>query len=132
MAKLNDLFLKVVREYIGDPRVLTDSGFVTGFVTGQAEKVHIGACRAAMFHPEVFNFELVHEIAANIAGIYGLQMHVFICGERREIWLVHPNAEAAYEAMVRTIEFGASLATANKLRGDLCGVEDIDPEYPWR
>lgn len=53
-----------------DPRAYR--AFAAGFVTGQAEKVYLGACVAAMFRPSEDRLSLMRELLDDITPRYGL------------------------------------------------------------
>lgn len=67
-----DIFRAVLAEVKPDD---LDS-FSLGIIFGQAEKVYLGACPAAMFKPAAEDFENVLAMVHNIAGRFGLQQRV--------------------------------------------------------
>ena len=46
--------------------------FAAGFASGQAEKIYLGACQAAMFRPSEERWDAVMEIVVKVRDRYGL------------------------------------------------------------
>lgn len=61
--------------------------FAAGFITGQMEKVYLGACGAAMFRPKDEDYEMVLEIIERSVEEYGLN----ILRVHDEIWVHHSS-----------------------------------------
>ncbi len=64
--------------------------FACGFVSGQAEKVFLGACPAAMFRPSPEHFEWLYDEVTKIAVRYGLEIAVLPSAQSKtpdEIWI---------------------------------------------
>lgn len=106
--------------------------FAVGFMTGQAEKIYLGACTAAMFRasPEYRLFALA--ALTNLSAIYGLEVSVFERPEiADEIWLHRPSARAE---LGQLSQLAVNSTEWHALRGKLCGVPDaeIDPLFHER
>jgi hypothetical protein len=113
--------------------------FTAGFITGQAEKIHLGACRAAMLRPALQHRELVRQILNYTCALYGLQWEFLdSCGE---FWLFEDD----YRAHVDMIDQMAQRINERELtayewhdyhleRGRLCGIPitQIDGRYHER
>ena len=101
--------------------------FTAGFCTGQAEKVHLGACKAAMFRPSAENREMLLEVLIDIAERYVL----CIVTTKDEIWIARrENAE-----LVRKMKaIQENSPEWHEFRGMLCGVpaEEIDRQFHHR
>src|SRR5688572_26875112 len=83
------LFLRAVRHFTctADPHnaVLL---FSAGHMCGQAEKIYLGACKAAMFCPSPEYHRWAFNAALYLSKVYGLQVSVFDNTEiADEIWL---------------------------------------------
>lgn len=62
--------------------------FAKGFVSGQAEKVYLGACNAAMFRPSDTTFDWILSDVSEACQRYRLFYHVFdLSGGIQEIWI---------------------------------------------
>lgn len=48
--------------------------FAAGFVSGQCEKVYLGACRAAMFRPSLERSAMLLEVVHDMGQRYGLNV----------------------------------------------------------
>lgn len=109
--------------------------FAAGFATGLAEKVHLGACRAAMMRPDEEDFNWLWERVERVARIYGLLLRINTYpdpGRSREIWLLRSHADlddfrAMRAAVPNSPEWHA-------LRGRLCGIpeNEIDVRFHER
>ena len=120
------LFLDGLLKYAGDNpekvRLLA-----AGFVTGQAEKVYLGACMAAMFRPSEAYRDMVWHLVVDIARRYELCFDAI--GD--ETWIWHPKAHGLISAMVHACELSEEW---HSIRGLLCGVpaREIDPTFHLR
>lgn len=108
--------------------------FFAGHMTGQAEKIYLGACAAAMFRPspEHRAFELL--ALAKLSAIYGLEVSVFERPEiADEIWLHHPSARGEVERLSQP-RLVVNSPEWHEVRGVLCGVpaNDIDHRFHER
>ena len=78
------------------------AAYVAGFVMGQAEKVFLGACRAAMFRPADNWREMLGARIDYVWDLYGLASkdvdgEIWICRRENvpavsELWMVDPNS----------------------------------------
>ncbi len=106
--------------------------FSAGHMTGQAEKIYLGACAAAMFRPSTEYSAWALQAAVYLSGLYGLQVNVFARDEiKDEIWL----HRAEHEGGIRSLQSEEYNSPAwHYLRGLLCGVPlgQIDPEFHLR
>ena len=92
------------------------------FVVGNAEKVAIGACRAAMSAPHKKDIHWFRPLHVAVGEEYGLLRHEIARSNRVECWLVR---DAAAHALLRR---GIN---DNVTRAYLCGIEagQIDSDY---
>ena len=98
----------------GDPE--KERLFAAGFVHGQAEKVYLGACMAAMFRPSTLEKQMmVQEIAERAAALYGL----VVLNIREEIWICRPEDKREVAQLLRMVINSSSW---HSHRGWLCGV----------
>lgn len=99
--------------------------FAAGFISGQAEKVYLGACRGAMFRPSPDWAARLLEIVRDVAARYGLIVRL-AARQNREIWLLRD--EAAVALLEEAEELGVPVERFHLLRGALVGVptEEID------
>ena len=103
--------------------------FAKGHMCGQAEKVHIGACRGAMFRPSEEHYKWLLAYAGETAENYGL--HVVCLDD--EIWLARDNPTV--ETLVRlgeTVEENSS--EWHEIRAAICGVpqDEVDRTFHLR
>lgn len=106
--------------------------FSAGHMTGQAEKVYLGACTAAMFRPSLEYSAWAFQAAVYLAGLYGLSVSTFGREDiADEIWIHRTNRTEN----VQNIQFEDFNSSAwHILRGMLCGVPigEIDTEFHLR
>lgn len=118
------LYQKQLDCYVnGDPKKVEP--FAAGFVSGQAEKVYLGACRAAMFRPSKDWFVLVERIARQVGQTYRLSTHVL----NDEIWLVHPDRGLSLFKKLTATPVNSELW--HVLRGILTGVSVGEIDYSF-
>ena len=130
-----------VREQFTGNDPVQNRAFAQGFMAGEAEKVYLGACMAAMFRPtSTIGWQLVEQWAIGICRIYGLVYAT--------IKYVDPsrNDEVVFEVWVcqdlEILKIVRSLTTNHDVngkswhmaRGVLTGVSanDIDPRFHER
>ena len=115
----------------GDPFLMR--AFAAGFVTGEAEKIYLGACAAAMFRPSKQHLDTLFRIALKASETYELSIRVLNCPDETEIWLFFYDARVGdvIGAMEKT---GRNTPTWHALRGVLTGVplREIDCEFHLR
>lgn len=99
--------------------------FAAGFVNGQAEKVYLGACRAAMFRPSPQHVPLVSSLVLDAADRYGLMVRSF----SGEIWLYRTAGD-----MDQLGTLAKDSPAWHRERGRLCGVpeDEIDERFHER
>jgi|SRR3989304_4911931 len=121
------MYLEALLKYAGDDPVNVKL-FAAGFISGQAEKVYLGACKAAMFRPSDINAPMVREICKDVAQRYGLMLLTY----EDEFWLVRNIG--ARSVLWTAIECETNSADWHVLRGMLCGVpkDEIDPTFHER
>ena len=104
--------------------------FAAGFVSGQAEKVFIGACRAAMFRPSVYKMEQLIEIVCEIANRYSLTARRLA----DEIWIWRTGDGAVEIDLERMIGMPSNNWLWHAIRADLCGISlrQFDPKFHER
>ena len=102
--------------------------FVGGFIGGQAEKVYLGACRAAMFRPSPENLYLVWKLAGDATRRYRLISSML--GD--EVWLLRNIG--AFELFEELHDMVPNSPIWHAARGQLCGVplEEIDYRFHER
>lgn len=113
--------------------------FAPGFILGQAEKVYLGACRAAMFRPEKRHRKLVGDVLFYACQQYDLrQIYLKTTGE---YWLFDKEYNAHMEMIalmsIRATEWPLTddeWYDYHKERGRLCGIPPwkIDGKYHER
>lgn len=104
--------------------------FAAGFVNGQAEKVYLGACRAAMFRPSQERSGMLLTLAEEAARRYGLALVSYV-GRHNEVWLCR-HFHAPDVIGLRDIEEDSPLW--HERRAWLCGVppDEVDREFHKR
>lgn len=113
----------------GDPLLL----FAAGMATGQAEKIYLGACSAAMFRPSPENRAKMIAVAVYLSGKYGLEVSLFERTEiRDEIWLHTKESTHVLSQCLQEEEYNSP--GWHYFRGLICGVplDRIDPEFHLR
>lgn len=106
--------------------------FAAGHMTGQAEKIYLGACPAAMFRPTLEYRDWCLACCMYLSSLYGLEVSVFDSpGLEDEVWIHKPS----HTGVVGSIQNEAPNSPSwHYLRGLLCGISqsDIDPEFHLR
>lgn len=106
--------------------------FAAGFAAGEAEKVYLGACRAAMFRPSEEHRTWILRVAVKLVVVYGLEVSLFERVEiNDEIWIHKPEAR---DELSQLSQMAANSPEWHTLRGRLCGIPDsnIDPKFHER
>jgi hypothetical protein len=104
--------------------------YAAGFVHGQAEKVYLGACRAAMFRPSEKWRSMMDAVVHDAARRYGLLVIPKV-GSQSEFWICRAKYERDVIRMAASEEDSAAW---HKRRAWLCGVPDseVDVEFHLR
>lgn len=114
----------------GDPVRL----FSAGHMCGQAEKIYLGACMAAMFRPSPEHYAYVHKVASKLACIYGLCVSTFDHEDLHdEIWL-HKLTQGPALLFEWMLAAEPNSPMWHYWRGMLCGVpsDQIDANFHLR
>jgi hypothetical protein len=120
-------YKEALERYAGDSPA-GQRAFAAGFVSGQAEKVYLGAAPAAMFRPSGERFDMVADIVADVASRYGLTWH-HVGGE---IWLCRDMLAVRMLNEMREIERDS--AVWHRQRAMLCGIpeNEVDVKFHLR
>lgn len=112
-----------------DPQRRRDA--TVGFWIGLAEKVGMGACRAAMVRPNLGKNPWATEALSAVANHWGLVVTTFKYGDITELWITRPANAVEVENLLTCAVNSPEWHTR---RGLLCGVpvEEIDPEFHLR
>lgn len=102
--------------------------FAAGFVSGQAEKVYLGACRAAMFRPSQDRYGMLIETVNEVASRYGLKV-ITPVGSKMEIWICRPIW--ANDVQMLLGKFVEDSPAWHSKRAWLCGVPDREIDYDF-
>ena len=106
--------------------------FAVGFAAGQAEKVYLGACKAAMFRPAAENLEWYTGELKKIVDIFGLVMvpQTTGCLETPwEIWIHRPDTQIG-----AWLDHETNSPEWHRLRAEACGIpqDEVDVNYHLR
>lgn len=107
--------------------------FACGHVTGQAEKIYLGACSAAMFRPSLEFRDSVLKACILCSSVYSLEVSVFEREEiTDEIWLHTANVRDFLGWSMQNVEYNSP--NWHWIRGTLCGIPEtvIDTEFHLR
>jgi hypothetical protein len=124
------LYLEALTQYTdGDPEKVRL--FAAGFIHGQAEKVYLGACQAAMFRPSPERLEMVDTLAMDAANRYGLLMTYL--PSVGEFWLCRDEA-AFISVSEHMLRMKPNSPGWHHWRAWLCGIPngEIDPRFHER
>ena len=118
------------RQRYTDPE--TYRAFAVGFVAGQAEKVYLGCCQAAMFRPSKEHFEWLRSEAEVVASSFGLQVVVLDshCPDTPyEVWVCRDA-----KSVGGWLNFKPNSQSWHFLRAAACGIPlaDVDDKYHLR
>lgn len=138
-----EFYLETVREFCQ-----TDAdrmAFTAGAIYGQAEKVFLGACPAAMFRTQETNFSAVLDIVHRICQRFELQQRVINYSwpskpgddcfpaehSAREIWIFKPNESRKF---AKWLEYPPNSVLWHCHRADDCGIPNsmVDPFFHQR
>ncbi len=123
------LYRRVRELFTGDAPEL-NRAFAQGFTAGEAEKVYLGACKAAMFRPtSSIGRELLRSWVSDICGVYGLCWTTleYVDPSRDgeavyELWICRDND--AVDAVESTTAIEVNSLSWHHWRGLLTGVAD--------
>lgn len=126
------------RKFFTDDDLEKTKLFSAGFVTGEAEKVHLGACQAAMFRPSADRLDWMAGICGRVCLEYDLGLSTLDTARGRELWIYRASDSFALDRlhqlgeMVRSDEVNTPRWHA--IRGLLCGVpaSELDVEFHKR
>jgi hypothetical protein len=104
--------------------------FAAGFVSGQAEKVYLGACRAAMFRPSPEKRDMLIEVVVEVAKRYDLAVDYLL----DEIWILRRTREDQWALFSRLQDEEVNSPIWHTWRAYLCGVpaEEVDLDFHKR
>lgn len=105
--------------------------FACGYVAGQAEKIYLGVCGAAMFRPGREHLPWYFAEVSKIAKTYGLHTSLVQHkdSDTAEIW-IHRKGLMMSDWMAK----GLNTPEYHTIRARLCGIPeaDIDTQYHLR
>lgn len=107
--------------------------FAAGMATGQAEKIYLGACQAAMFRPSPENHSKMVVVCDYLSSTYGLEVSIFQREEiANEIWLHNSKCTNLLSKILTTEEVNSPIW--HTVRGMLCGVpfNQVDMDFHER
>lgn len=106
-----------------------EAAFAFGFAAGQAEKIYLGACKAAMFRPKSGGQDLLRTILRDIAPVYGLAYTNI--GD--EFWLFKMSTSTE-RAILSLLNIERDSSEWHMTRAILCGIpfDEIDFEFHKR
>ena len=106
--------------------------FAAGFISGQAEKIYLGACQAAMSRPSDDWWPTVMVIVHKVASRYSLAVATLPTSRGSEVWLCRSAAVAG--AVLRLADLAENSPEWHTQRGLLCGVpvHQLDPQFHFR
>ena len=126
---MNKTCSKCYEEVIAN--IVHREAFIRGYITGQAEKVFLGACPAAVFtadNDSNIDRQTLLLIIIDIAKRYQLSMHTF----SDQIWIcrdmfVWCKINDLYNSSTITI----NSPEWHRIRAELCGIpeDEIDEKY---
>ena len=122
-----------IRNQFTDDDPEKNRAFAVGMVTGNAEKVYLGACKACMFRPGssaglAFLLFAVHAVCET----YHLEFEVEKFSEElTEIWVFRPDN---HEYVKRLHDHEVNSRAWHRYRAMLCGVPsgEVDTEFHLR
>lgn len=119
------MFLSLLESFASDPDTSSDPVrlFSAGHMAGQAEKIYLGACSAAMFRPSSEHFAWMKSALNRIAPVYDLNTGWLRYEGVEELWLVRGESSLIFERLTET---DVNSPEWHVLRGLLCGVPFVD------
>lgn len=94
--------------------------FAAGFVYGEAEKIYLGACGAAMFRPSAEMREWLDLIVREAAEHYGLLFRPLNTSRGEELWLLRDQKEDVFFRRLTTEP--ENTVPWHRIRALLCGI----------
>lgn len=121
------LYLEALNQFCGTDE--ERKAFAAGHVNGQAEKVYLGACSAAMFRPQPENHEWLLLTVQKIAGRYGLRVNCQSYVDRgtviSEIWISRKGSVIVDEFT----RYPVNSPTWHAVRARACGIPADEVDY---
>lgn len=103
--------------------------FSAGHLTGQAEKIYLGACSAAMARPSAEYRPWVLFVATTLSAVYGLEVSVFQRPEiEDEIWIHSKESVGSISNLNLLLVNSPEWHT---LRGLLCGIPEASIDFSF-
>lgn len=106
--------------------------FACGFMVGQAEKVFLGVCDAAMFRPSPERLDTVRSAVTAICEVYGLRQMELTVSTGVERWIFRDDAAAGKLLDLKQTPENSPEWHARRAR--LCGIPaaQVDPRFHER
>lgn len=129
MKTCGEFYLDALTKHTGGDERLVEA-FAAGFVNGQAEKVYLGACPAAMFRPSPDRAVLIDLLVQDTCQRYGLKSYLSASGE---VWIGRDKATLD-EIVFVCREVESNTPRWHRRRALLCGIpeNEIDHEFHKR
>lgn len=123
------MYLEALTKHTGGDPALARA-FAAGFVSGQAEKVYLGACMAAMFRPSADKQAMILELVQDACDRYSLLSYD---SRRGELWICRDRGVWEW---VHALFWEEEENTPNwhRQRAVLCGIpgDQMDLEFHKR
>ena len=124
------MYKAALEVYVGDDLVKAHA-FAAGFVSGQAEKVYLGACAMAMFRPSQDRSGMIEDILCDVCPRYGLIWARIL----DEYSITRKGCEFRFHHLQRLVKDGeVDTVQWHEYRGGECGIPpySIDPKFHER
>jgi hypothetical protein len=121
------MYEEALRRYTSmDPGLI--GVFAAGFISGQAEKVYLGACRGAMFRPSADRWPIIMAAVMDVVNRYGLKYQEL----PEEIWILRDDTAVHWLAELSDCE--PNSPRWHRIRARLCGVplSETDEQFHLR
>lgn len=110
-----------------------DDIFAAGVICGQAEKVYLGACSAAMFRPSVGRYQFCYEAVLRATNIYGLILATLPChyaGEPCvEVWICRNEQASSAVHSLNGMKMNSEAWHAT--RAELTGIPAAEWDFEY-
>lgn len=131
MSKVVGKVGEAIRLYYGQTQE-TYRAYAAGFAAGQAEKVYLGVCKAAMFRPSKEHFDWYANEVFRIAENYGLRSITMSTDSPEtpyEIWIYEKGFK-----ILAWVHHPINSAEWHQLRAEACGIpaDKVDLNYHMR